>query len=285
MGNAEVYLKLENFQLTGSFKVRGALNKLLTLSEAEKAMGVVAASSGNHGAGLAYGMNKLGIPGSVFVPQDASPSKLDLIRGYKVEVSHHGKDCVEAEAFARTYAAQYGMTYISPYNDPDVIAGQGTVGVELTEQLDQFDAIFIALGGGGLLSGVGRLLKSHNPEVEIVACSPENSAVMHHSINAGKILDMASLPTLSDGTTGGLEAGSMTFSLCRTLVDTSILVTEQEISEALIRFISEHHMLIEGAAAVPVAAFSQHMGAYKGKRIVLLICGANIDLQTLKTLL
>ena len=163
---------------------------------------------------------------------------------------------MKRENYARKYADENGLQYIPPYNDPKTIGGQGTIGVELGRQLDKIEAVFVAVGGGGLISGIGGYLKSRNPEIEIIGCSPENSKVMHQSIELGSLVgDLPSLPTLSDGTAGGIEDGSITFEPCQKFVDEWVTVTEDEIKENLIEFIDTHHMLIEGAAAVAIAGF------------------------------
>jgi threonine dehydratase len=177
------------------------------------------------------------------------------------------------------------LKFISPYNDPRIVGGQGTIGVELERQLERIDVVFASLGGGGLVSGVAGYLKSLRPNVEIVGCSPENSQVMIQSVRAGKILDLPSQPTLSDGTAGGVEPGAITFELCRALVDDYVTVTEDEIKESLRLFVRTEHMLLEGAAAVAVAAYLKTRERFAGKSVVIVICGANIDLETLKSVL
>jgi threonine dehydratase len=285
LGEADVYCKLENLQHTGSFKTRGAMNKLLSTAAEELARGAVTASTGNHGAAVAYSLNELGASGVVFVPDNAIPSKVQAIERLGAEVRYFGQDCAEAEAHAREHAAQNRMVYVSPYNDPQVIGGQGTIAVELVGQLDHVDAVYVSLGGGGLISGIAGYLKSFEPDVQIMGCSPENSQVMIQSVKAGKILDLPSLPTLSDGTAGGIEAGSITFDLCRTLVDGYVTVTEEEIKESLLLFIGTHHMLIEGAAAVAIASYLKTRQRFVGKNVVIVICGANIHLETLAEVL
>ena len=282
---ANVYFKCENLQHTGSFKARGAMNKLLSLSQEERERGVVTASTGNHGAAVAFGLRHVGAAGIVFVPENAAKSKMANIEMLGAEVRTFGHDSAKTEAHARQFAAQEGMIYISPYNDPQIIAGQGTIGVELARQLETIDAVFISVGGGGLISGVAGYLKSRLPQVQIIGCSPQNSQVMIQSVKAGEILDLLSLPTLSDGTAGGVEAGSITFPLCRQWVDSYITVSEEAISSSLRQFMSDQHMLIEGSAAVAIAAFEQVQAAYLGKNVVILLCGANIGLATLKEIL
>jgi threonine dehydratase len=284
-GGANVYCKLENLQHTGSFKVRGVMNKLLSMTEDELSRGVVTASTGNHGAALAYAVNRLGASGIVFVPENAEPDKVSAIERLAADVRYHGRDNAVTEIHARRFAEEHGMTYVSPYNDPLVVAGQGTIGVELVRQLDRIDVVFVSLGGGGLISGVAGYLKSVNPDVTVIGCSPENSQVMIQSVRAGKILDLPSLPTLSDGTAGGIEPGAITFDLCRELVDDYETVTEDEIAESLRIFLKTHHMLIEGAAAVAIASYLKMPERCSGKNVVIIICGANIGPGTLKRIL
>jgi threonine dehydratase len=284
-GGGSAFLKLENLQETGSFKLRGAMNKLLSLDEAARRRGVVAASSGNHGAALAWGMRRLGMRGLIFVPENASPAKVDAIRARGAEVRMQGTDSGLCEVQARRHAEAEGLPYISPYNDPDIVAGQGTLGFELARQVESFDAVFVALGGGGLIGGIGASLAAIGRRVEMVACSPENSAVMHHSIEAGRILDMESLPTLSDGTAGAVEHGAITLDLCRRVVSRRVLVSESEIASAMRLVIGRHHTLIEGAAGVAVAGYLKERERYRGRRAVVVLCGANIALERLKEIL
>ena len=243
---ADVYLKLENLQYTGSFKLRGAANRLLTLTSAQRQAGCVTASSGNHGAAVAYAMRKLGIEGVIFVPEQTSSAKVEAIRSYGGDVRFFGTDGLDTEEHARHYAAEQGMFYVSPYNDPEVVAGQGTCGVEIAASLPQVDAVYIAVGGGGLIGGVASVLKAANPSVRIVGCQPEASAVMAHSVAAGRILDESSAPTLSDGTAGGIEPGAITFGLCGRLVDEFVLVSEAEIAAAMRQFIDYEHQCRPG---------------------------------------
>lgn len=285
ISDCHVYVKLENLQHTGSFKVRGALNKLLSLTPDQRARGIVAASTGNHGAAVAFGLRSIAANGLIFVPENASPTKVAAIRRLGAEVRTHGLDGAVTEVYARNYADENGMIYISPYNDPQVIGGQGTIGLELTRQLDHLDAVFVALGGGGLISGVAGYLKSIKSTVRIVGCSPQNSAVMIESVRVGKILDLESAPTLSDGTAGGLEPGAMTFDLCRQFVDDYVTVSEDEIIQAMQLFMENHHQMIEGAAGVAIASFLQQKSRLQGKNVVIIICGANISLKTLKEIL
>jgi threonine dehydratase len=279
---ADVYVKLENLQHTGSFKLRGAFNKLMSLSAAERAAGCVTASSGNHGAAIAYAMKTLGVSGVIFVPEQTSSTKVDAIRMAGGDVRFFGTDGLDTEMHARAFAEEKGMAFLSPYNDEHVIAGQGTCGVEIARQLSQVDAVFVAVGGGGLISGIGTFLKSVNPAVDVVSCQPANSPVMTESVKAGRILDLPSEPTLSDGTAGGIEADALTFDICREIVDRYVVVSEEQIAEAMREFIDNHHMLLEGAAGVAIAGFTKIAADYRGKNVVIVICGGNISRDTLK---
>lgn len=278
---AEVWLKLENFQLTGSFKVRGAMHKVSTLSAEQRAAGVVTASSGNHGAGVAHAVAELGGRAVIFVPEGAAQSKTATIRSLGAEVRTYGDDSVITEAYARRWAEREGGVYVSPYNDPAVIAGQGTIGLEIAEQLPAVDTLVAALGGGGLSAGIAGYLKAVRPEVEVIAASPANAPVMHESVAAGRILPIPSLPTLSDGTAGGVEEGSVTFELCRRHVDRFVLADEEQIRRAMRLVVGRHHMLIEGAAGVAVAGCLAERERLAGRRVVVVLCGANVGLETL----
>ena len=282
---ANVYLKLENLQHTGSFKLRGAANRLMTLPSTQRQAGCVTASSGNHGAAVAYAMRKLGIEGVIFVPERTSTAKVDAIRSYGGDVRFFGNDGLDTELHAREYAEKNGLFYLSPYNDPEVIAGQGTCGIEIGASLPDADMLYVAVGGGGLVSGVASVLKSANPGIRVVGCQPEASAVMAHSVAAGHIVDEASLPTLSDGTAGGIEQDAITFELCRRLVDDFVLVSEEEIAAAMRQFIDYEHQLIEGAAGVALAAMTRQRDSLAGRKVVVLVCGGNVSRDTLKRIL
>ncbi len=279
--SADVYLKLENQQRTGSFKLRGASNRLMTLSAEQRAQGCVAASSGNHGAAVAYAMRALDTNGVIFVPEQTSRAKVEAIRNYGGDVRFFGSDGLDTEQHAREFADGNGMFYLSPYNDAEVIAGQGSCGIEIANQLADADVVFIAVGGGGLISGVGSVLKTTNPDIRVVGCQPGASAVMARSIQAGHILDIPSDPTLSDGTAGGIEAGSLTFDLCRQLVDEFVLVSEAEIAQAMREFAAEQQSEIEGAAGVAIAALNHCRESIVGKKVVVIVCGGNISQETL----
>jgi len=278
---ADVYFKLENDQATGSFKLRGATNRLLTLSDEQRALGCVAASSGNHGAAVACAMQRLGVTGTIFVPEQTSKAKVEKIRSYGGDVRFFGTDGLDTEQHARAYAESHDMFYLSPYNDDDVIAGQGTCGIEIISELPDVDAVFIAVGGGGLIGGVGSVLKTHNPDIQIYGCQPLASPVMTRSIEVGEILDMASEPTLSDGTAGGIEAGAVTFPLNQAVVDHWVLLDEQEIGNAMRLYMSRENDVVEGAAGVAVAGLLARRNAIRDKKVAVVICGGNISADML----
>jgi len=274
--SANIYFKLENLQTTGSFKLRGATNRLMTLSDEDRAKGCVTASSGNHGAAVACAMQRLATSGVIFVPEQTSEAKVGKIENYGGDVRFFGTDGLDTEEHARAYAVEMGMTYLSPYNDEQVVAGQGTCGVELLQQIPQVDAVFIAVGGGGLIGGVGSVLKAHNPDVRIYGCQPAASAVMARSIEAGEILDLPSDPTLSDGTAGGIEAGAITFALNQAVVDEFVTVDEASIAAAMRRYMNAEGHAIEGAAGVAIAALLECKDQVLGQNVVVIICGGNI---------
>ncbi len=283
---AEVLLKLENLQHTGSFKVRGAMNKLLSLTPEEQARGVVTASTGNHGAATAFGLRALQLSGTIFVPENASLTKVAAIKRYGARVETYGADCLETELYAQQYAEKNGLTYISPYNDPQVIGGQGTIGIELKRQAEKINVVFVAVGGGGLISGIAGYLKQALPgDVKVIGCLPENSPEMALAVQAGHHVQIEPKPTFSDGTAGGFEPGAITFELCQQFVDEYVLVSEEEIAAALRLTLETQHQLIEGSAGVAIAGFQKLHQDYKGQNVVIILCGANISLATLKQLL
>ena len=273
---ANVYFKMDNLQTTGSFKLRGATNRLMTLSDEDRAKGCVTASSGNHGAAVACAMQKLGTKGVIFVPEQTSDAKTDNIKRFGGDVCFFGTDGLDTEQHARNYAEEKGMLYLSPYNDEQVVAGQGTCGVEIIEELPDIDAVFVAVGGGGLIAGVGSVLKAHNPDVRVYGCQPKASAVMALSVAAGEILDLPSEPTLSDGTAGGIEAGSITFALNQAVVDEFVLVDEQQIADAMKYFVATEGHAVEGAAGVAVAGMLAVKEELRGLNVVVIVCGGNI---------
>ena len=280
---ADVCLKQEHLQQTGSFKVRGALNKLLSLNSTTTP--IVAASTGNHGLAVAHAMSELGHTGTIFLPENADAYKVAALREYGVTLTLVGQDGVEAERAAREVAKLNGHEFVSPYNDWAVIGGQGIVGLEILAELTSVSHVFAAVGGGGLIAGVAAVMKAHNPEVHIVGCSPQGSPVMHESVYAGRIVDLPTAPTLSDGTAGGIEPGAITFALCRQLVDTWITVTEGEIAAAMQRLFHHHELTVEGAAGVAMAGLFKMNQDLADKRVAVILCGGNIEPQKFESVI
>jgi threonine dehydratase len=282
----KVYLKLESEQHTGSFKARGSLNKLLSLSEEEKKLGVVTASSGNHALGFARAMEITGVDGIIFLPENASKSKVERLKDYSPELSFYGQDCLDTEMYAKDQALNLGKIYVSPYNDPKIIGGQGTIGIELMEQIDNFNDILITIGGGGLISGIGSYLNVMKPDIRIIGCQPENSPEMTLSLQQGFIVTLEeSKESLSDGSAGGIEEGAITFPLCQQLVHETILVNEEEIASG-VRFMAHNHQkIIEGAAGVAIASLIKNKDRFMGRKVVLVICGANINMKIFKSII
>jgi threonine dehydratase len=280
---AEVLVKCEHQQRTGSFKARGSMAKILTLTAGQRQRGVVTASTGNHGLGVGNALATLGGHGIVYLPENASPAKVAALRRFGLEIRAEGFDSGVLEPKARAYAAEHGITYVPPYNDPDIIAGQGTVGVEILEQLDgrELDAVIVAVGGGGLVSGVASVLKQRFPALRVYGASPVREAPMAASVEAGEIVQVEAKESLSDGTAGSVEAGSITFPLCRDLVDDWVLVSEDAISAALRMVIDTEHQLIEGSAAMAFAAARARRPALEGQRVAVISCGGNISASTL----
>lgn len=283
---AEVYLKLESEQVTGSFKARGALNTVLALSEEERARGVVTASTGNHAQGVARALELTGVEGTIWLPEEPAASKVEVLREYGVPLEFHGRDCLETETRAKRVAREEGAVWISPYDDRRVIGGQGTAGLELAEQVDGLDAVFVPVGGGGLISGVAGWLKHVDASVTVVGCQPERSPEMARSVEAGRIVEPEeSAETLSDGTAGGVEPEAVTFELCRELVDEWALVPEPAIADAMRFMVERHHKLVEGAGALPVAAARERGESLEGTSVALVVSGGNVSAETLKSIL
>ena len=278
-----VFLKLESEQHTGSFKARGALNKILSLSTEEKSQGLVTASTGNHAQGFARAVSLTGDTGIIYMPENASKAKIEALKQYPVTLHFHGRDSLTTELYAKEQARIHNQLWISPYNDPQVIGGQGTIAVEVLETLPEVDQVLITVGGGGLISGIGSYMKVHSPQTKIVGCLPENSAEMAMSLEKGEVVVLDEhLDTLSDGSAGGVELGSITFPICQQVVDECILVNEAEIADGINYMAHQHRKIIEGSAGVVIAALKKQAHKFENQNVVLLICGGNIDLDKWK---
>lgn len=275
---AELYFKTENFQDTGSFKLRGAMAKLTSLP---LDLPLITASSGNHGIACSHAARKTGHKLTVVLPETVAPAKLAKVESYGTQVILHGAESGLAEAHARQLADSRKFVYVSPYNDTEVVAGQGTIGLELLGQLPRIDNIFIAMGGGGLISGIGAVLKSFLPQCRIVGVSAKNSAALAASMAAERVVETQHLETLADGIAGGLDDGSITLGLACEVVDRVIHCSEEEIVVALNSLAWEEKLVVEGAAGLALAGYFATKDDYAGQVNVVLLCGANFDKATL----
>jgi len=277
--SCEVLLKCEHLQPTGSFKIRGATNKLQVLDEVARRAGVVTASTGNHGQAVAHAGALAGVRVTVYVASSAARPKVEAIRARGAELVIVDGPPIEAELLARRQAERQGKVYISPYNDLDVMAGQGTIGIELNEQARDLDAVFVSVGGGGLIGGIGTALKKLSPDTQVIGVWPENSPCMLRAIEAGGIVDVEERETLSDGTAGAIEPGSVTFPVCRAVIDAKVTVTEAEIAAAMRRIAEAEHWIVEGSAGVAMAGLLKQADRCKGRRVAVVLCGRNIALD------
>lgn len=277
--NSDVYLKLENYQEIGAFKVRGAANKIIGLSTDEKQRGVATFSTGNHGLAVAFIARKLGIKAVVCISHRVPKVKVEAIRRAGAQIELIGESQDEAEKHCYSLQEKHGMTVIKPFDDLDVIAGQGTIGIEIMEALPELDTIIIPLSGGGLLAGVALALKSINPSVQVIGVSMERSPVMYESIQAGRPVVLREQPTLADSLLGGIGVNNeYTFDIARRYADDLLLVSEEEIADAMVFMMDHHRMIVEGAAAVGVAALLQGKVKCSGKKVGTIITGNNVDL-------
>ena len=276
----EVWLKFENRQLTGSFKIRGATNRIALLTPDERLRGVVAASSGNHAQGVAYAARQLGVKATIVVPGNTPKVKRDAIRALGADLTVHGDEYMEAERLAQSMSREGEIPFLSPYHDPDLIAGQGTVGLEMVEDGPALDAVLVPVSGGGLISGIATVMKKSS-KAEVIGIQTIASPVMHESVKAGKIIEIPLYDTVAEGLHGGIEQGSVTFPICQSLVDSWIDVKESTIVEALRLMLLRHHEVIEGSGAVGVAALMDDPHRFKGRRVGVVISGGNIDEELL----
>ncbi|WP_174848287.1 threonine/serine dehydratase [Yersinia artesiana] len=275
----DIYLKCEHLQHTGSFKFRGASNKLRLLTDQQRQRGVITASTGNHGQAMALAGKLAGVKATIYAPEQAAAIKLEAIRALGGDVVLIPGDALNAELAADSAAQQQGKIYISPYNDRQIIAGQGTCGMEMVEQQPDLDAVFVAVGGGGLISGIATVLKKLSDKTQIIGCWPANATSMYTSLENGQIQEVAEQETLSDGTAGGVEPGAITFALCQQLIDQKVLVSEQEIKDAMRLIARTDRWMIEGAAGVALAAALKLAPRWQGKKVAVVLCGKNIVLE------
>ncbi|AJI20112.1 hydroxyectoine utilization dehydratase EutB (plasmid) [Priestia megaterium] len=281
-----VYLKLENVHEIGAFKVRGAANKILSLNEEEKKRGIATFSTGNHGMAVAYVAKKLGIEAVVCISQRVPNAKVDSLKrlGAKIEIYGDSQD----EAGERCYELEKekGLTVIEPFDDPHIIAGQGTIGLEILEEVPDLKDVIIPLSGGGLLSGIGLALKSNDPSIRITGVSMEHSAVMYESLKVGKPIKLVEKNTLADSLLGGIGLDNKyTFQMVQKYMDDVLLIKEEEISYSMAFMMDKHRMIMEGAAATGVAAVLGNKVAHQEGALAIIISGQNVDLSVLRQLI
>lgn len=273
-----VYLKLENTQPTGSFKIRGASNKILANLEQGRRRGVVAASTGNHGLAVAEVCRREGLSLELFVPRTISEVKKKHLEEYGILLRMIDGPCEQAEMLARQEAGLNGRLFVSPYNDEQVIAGQGTCGLEIFEDWPEVEEVVVPVGGGGLVAGIACYLKERNPAVTVTGVEPENSAFIKHSLTVGRLdNEFPEKPTVAEAVAGGLEEGSMTFDLVRKYVDRVLTVTEEDIIQAIVTSYRYHRQRVEGAGALSLAAIRSYPELFAGKKLVAILSGGNIQ--------
>ena len=282
---ADVWLKLECFQTTGSFKLRGAVNALLSLDDAARQRGVITASAGNHGLGVATAANLTGLPAAVVVPETASPAKVDLLRQTGCELILHGPDYDAAEAHAIDLAETRGVTFVSAYDHPAVVAGGGTIALEILEAQPETDLLIVPAGGGGLISGVALAAKGVTPEIAVYGAQSVASPALHAALAAGRQVTVPVLDSLADGLSGNIASGSITVDLARQYVDQIVLVEEPEIAAAMRSILEHEHVLVEGSSAVTAAALQTGRLPVAGRRVVLVLTGRNVAPSVLRATL
>ena len=278
--DGDLYFKAENFQHTGSFKYRGALAKLTSLSSDAT---VITASSGNHGLALATAARVTGHGLRIVLPETVAEEKHQAIKALGVETILYSNDAGQAELCAQKIARDEGLQYVSPYNDENVIAGQGTIALELLQQLPSIDSVFIAMGGGGLVSGIGSVFKACSPQTKVFGVSAINSAALAASMRAGKVVSVEHLTTLADGCAGSIAEETMTLPLATSVIDEVIECTELEIAAGLRTLAWQEKMLVEGSAGLAYAAFQK--AAIKGGTCVVILCGANFDREVIEPII
>ena len=276
--NRTVKLKLESLQKTGSFKLRGATNKLLSLTEDEKQRGVIAVSTGNHGKGVAFASSKLSINSTIYMSSMVPKYRKEAIEALGAKVEIYGSNSDEADLYAREISKKNSIPFIHPFDDEDVIAGQGTVGLEMLMDFPEVDTVIIPTSGGGLIGGIALALKSQKPDIKVIAVSMERGPSMYESLKQGKPVDVEELETLADclGGSIGLE-NKFTFDIVKNSVDDFVLVSEDKIAEGIRLNFTEHRLVTEGAAATSVMVAKDNLSSHLGKNIICLICGGNID--------
>ena len=283
--NGTVHLKLDLYQTTGSFKFRGATSKIMSLSEEELDRGIIAASTGNYALAIGQAMKNVGREATIYLAKDVPESRIELIATHGLNIVIYGDETWDAEKKAREVAGIEGKIYVSPYNDPAVLGGQGTCGLEIEKQVTDVDTVIFACGAGGLLTGSGGYLKTGNPDISVIGVSPENSPVMYESLRQGKMIEMDSTPTLADTCAGGVDLDTITFPLCQKYVDEIALVSEDEIKMGIRTLFEQHRLVSEGSGALSAAYLLKNKDKFEGKNVVLTICGRNIGIELFKSII
>ena len=287
-GCAEVRLKLELLQPTGAFKLRGAFNKVAMIAAEQPDARLVTASSGNHGIAMASAAMQHGLRLTVLVPASVSPAKLERLRALESDrcvVEVFGREYDEVENEARRRQDEGIATYVAPYNDPDVIAGQATVAVEVLEDWPECDAFVVPIGGGGLICGIGLWAKAVRPGMRLVGVQPSASPPMYAYLESGSTKPMPIAPTLADGVAGNIERDSITWRMAKQLVDEVVLIDEEGIADAMTWAMETHMLVVEASAALSIAALRAKLGGLAGRHVAAILTGRNVDLATLKAVL
>ncbi len=280
--NNDVYIKPENLQLTGAFKIRGAYNCLFHMTDEEKKNGIVAASAGNHAQGVAYAANKLGIKATIVMPSQTPLIKVEATRNYGVEVVLHGECYDDAHAKALEIQAAKGCTLIHPFDDPMVIAGQGTIGLEILDELEDVDVILVPIGGGGLISGIASAVKALRPEVKVIGVEPEGAQTLNYSLRKNKISELKEVSTIAEGV-AVKRPGNTTFELVKKYVDEIVVVSDVDVLEAFLLMVEKEKLVAENAGVLSLAALKKL--PYTGKKVVSVVSGGNIDVVTISEMI
>jgi threonine dehydratase len=279
LSGTEAWLKLENLQMTGAYKERGALNKLLLLPQADRARGLIAASAGNHAQGVAYHGGRLGVATTIVMPETTPIMKVANTRAHGARIVLHGANYDEAYTEARRLEGSEGLTFIHPFDDPQIIAGQGTIGLELLDQVPDLDAVLVPVGGGGLISGVAVALKERRPSIRVIGVEAEVIPCMKAAVEAGRLVTLEPSSTLADGI-AVKRAGELTFAHVQRFVDEMVTVSEEEIASAILYLLEKEKAVVEGAGAVAVAALmNRRLAGLEGRRVAAIISGGNIDVN------
>jgi len=275
---ASVSLKLESLQDTGSFKLRGAANKILSLTPAEQQRGVITVSTGNHGRAVSYVARRLGLDAVVCVSEHVPSVKVAALENLGAKVAVHGQSYDEAMAYATRLQEQGGLTWVDPFDDPYVIAGQGTIALEILDDMPDIDTVVVPLSGGGLISGIALAMKSVAPDIRVIGISMDRAPVMYHSLRAGAPIEMTEEHTIADALAGGIYLNNQfTFRLVQRYVDETYLVTEDEIADGMAFAMNQHHLVVEGGGAVGIAALLHRKFSLTGQNVVIVISGSNVD--------